>query len=85
MLKAAANKPVQIELKSGETYNGILSNIDGYMNLNLRDAILTSRDGENFFKLANIYVRGICIKYIRLRNEVIQQVAGKEYVPSKLL
>jgi len=32
-----------VELKNGETYNGHLVNCDGWMNINLRDVICTSR------------------------------------------
>ena len=35
-----------IELKSGETYNGHLVACDTWMNLHLREVILTSREGE---------------------------------------
>lgn len=32
-----------MELKNGETYNGVLINCDNYMNISLKDAILTSK------------------------------------------
>lgn len=32
-----------VELKNGETYNGILVNCDIWMNLSLRDVVCTSR------------------------------------------
>ena len=31
-----------VELKSGETYNGMLVNCDAWMNVNLKDVIVTS-------------------------------------------
>ena len=32
-----------VELKSGETYNGHLAQCDNYMNLTLRNVVLTSK------------------------------------------
>jgi small nuclear ribonucleoprotein (snRNP)-like protein len=34
-----------VELKSGETYNGHLVNIDSWMNIHLREVICTSKVG----------------------------------------
>lgn len=51
-----------VELKSGDTYNGHLVNIDSWMNLNLRDVVWTSREGDRFWKIAEIYVRGNTVK-----------------------
>ena len=36
-----------VELKNGETYNGILAGCDAWMNVHLREAISTSRDGAS--------------------------------------
>lgn len=32
-----------MELKNGDTYNGILDSCDSYMNINLKDVICTSK------------------------------------------
>lgn len=40
-----------VELKSGETYNGILSSADYYMNMKLTDVTITSASGDRFFKV----------------------------------
>jgi len=47
-----------VELKSGETYNGHLVDCDTFMNVTLRDVYLTSPDGEKFWKLKEVYIRG---------------------------
>ena len=47
-----------VELKSGETLNGMLVNCDTWMNLTLREVIQTSTDGDKFWRLPEIYVRG---------------------------
>ena len=43
LLKTAQNHPMLIELKNGETYNGMLIACDSWMNVHLRDAICTSK------------------------------------------
>jgi len=43
LLKTAQNHPMLIELKNGETYNGMLVACDSWMNVHLRDAICTSK------------------------------------------
>ena len=63
-----------VELKNGETYNGHLASCDTWMNLHLRDAICTSRDGDRFWKVAEVYIRGSTIKYMRIPDEVLDQV-----------
>jgi len=47
-----------VELKSGETLNGLLVNCDTWMNLTLKEVVQTSADGDKFMRLPEIYVRG---------------------------
>ena len=82
LLKMAYNQPMLVELKNGETYNGNLASCDTWMNLQLRgEVICTSKDGENFWKMPEVYIRGSMIKYLRLPDEVMdiakQQDTGK--------
>ncbi|VDK45040.1 unnamed protein product [Anisakis simplex] len=63
-----------VELKNGETYNGHLVSCDAWMNIHLRDAICTSRDGDRFLKMPEVYVRGSTIKYLRIPDDVVELV-----------
>ncbi|WLF81439.1 hypothetical protein PVL30_005236 [Lodderomyces elongisporus] len=78
LLTAAKNKPVLIELKSGETYNGNLTNLDSWMNLTLSDVIQTSANGDKFEKIPEIYIRGMHIKYLRIPDQVMDQVKEQQ-------
>ena len=71
LLRGAINHPVLVELKNGETYNGQLVNVDNWMNLNLKDVICTSKDGDRFWKMGECYIRGSAIKYMRVRGEFL--------------
>lgn len=47
-----------VELKNGETLNGHLVTCDNWMNLILREVVQTSPEGDKFFRLPEVYVRG---------------------------
>ncbi|XP_071951990.1 U6 snRNA-associated Sm-like protein LSm4 [Antedon mediterranea] len=81
LLRTAQNHPMLVELKNGETYNGHLVACDNWMNINLREVICTSRDGDRFWRMPECYIRGSTIKYLRIPDEVIDMV--KEEVISK--
>ncbi|XP_011206481.1 uncharacterized protein LOC105228366 [Bactrocera dorsalis] len=74
LLKTAQSHPMLVELKNGETYNGHLVSCDSWMNINLRDVICTSKDGDRFWRMPECYVRGSTIKYLRIPDEVIDMV-----------
>ena len=81
LLRTAQNHPMLVELKNGETYNGHLVCCDNWMNINLREVICTSRDGDKFWRMPECYIRGSTIKYLRIPDEVIDMV--KEDVISR--
>jgi U6 snRNA-associated Sm-like protein LSm4 len=83
-----------VELKSGETLNGLLVSCDTWMNLTLREVVQTSPDGDKFMRLPEIYVRGSTvsthlpsagslthtsqIKYLRVPDEIIDVVKEQQ-------
>ncbi|KAJ1653004.1 RNA processing protein [Dispira simplex] len=74
LMNTAKGHPIQVELKSGETYNGHLTQCDNFMNLTLREVIQTSADGERFWRLPECYIRGNTVKYIQMPPEVMDLV-----------
>ncbi|BFY99725.1 hypothetical protein BsWGS_02765 [Bradybaena similaris] len=83
LLRTAVNHPMLVELKNGETYNGHLVSCDNWMNINLREVICTSRDGDRFWKMPECYIRGSTIKYLRIPDEVIDMVKEEVIQKSK--
>ena len=79
LLRTAQSKACLIELKSGDTFNGILVSVDNWMNMCLKDCIKTSKAGDKFWKCNSIYIRGNQIKYIRLAEEVIDDPALEKH------
>eukprot|EP01056_Protomagalhaensia_sp_Gyna25_P001140 Protomagalhaensia_sp_Gyna_25__1139@NODE_1559_length_1731_cov_245_676123_g1266_i0_p2_GENE_NODE_1559_length_1731_cov_245_676123_g1266_i0NODE_1559_length_1731_cov_245_676123_g1266_i0_p2_ORF_typecomplete_len118_score20_57LSM/PF01423_22/1_9e15SMATX/PF14438_6/0_68FoP_duplication/PF13865_6/1_NODE_1559_length_1731_cov_245_676123_g1266_i064417 len=71
LLRAAANRPLLVELKNGETYSGTLVGNDGFMNLHMKTVVCTAKDGDKFWKMPVCYIRGSSIKYVRFSEDVI--------------
>ncbi|KIY53051.1 Sm-like ribonucleo protein, partial [Fistulina hepatica ATCC 64428] len=78
LLNAAQNKPMLIELKNGETFNGHLVNCDNFMNITLREVYQTNAEGDRFWKLKECYVRGSSIKYIRIPDNLLDTVKEEQ-------
>ncbi|XP_036332855.1 U6 snRNA-associated Sm-like protein LSm4 [Rhagoletis pomonella] len=72
-----------VELKNGETYNGHLVSCDSWMNINLRDVMCTSKDGDRFWRMPECYVRGSTIKYLRIPDEVIDMVKDDAHIKAR--
>ncbi|XP_045470954.1 U6 snRNA-associated Sm-like protein LSm4 [Harmonia axyridis] len=83
LLRTAQNHPMLVELKNGETYNGHLVSCDNWMNINLREVICTSRDGDKFWRMPECYIRGSTIKYLRIPDEVIDMVKEEAVVKNR--
>lgn len=56
-----------VELKNGETLNGHLVQCDNWMNLTLKEVVQTSPEGDRFFRLPEVYVRGNNVRLIQQR------------------
>ncbi|CDW56713.1 LSM domain containing protein [Trichuris trichiura] len=74
LLRTAQNHPMLVELKNGETYNGHLAGCDNWMNIHLRDVICTSKDGDRFWRMPEVFIRGATVKYMRIPEEVMELV-----------
>ena len=74
LLTTAQGQTVLVELKNGETYNGVLQNCDPYMNMNLQNVVCTSRDADKFWKMPHCYIRGNSIRYLCMQDEVLDAV-----------
>ncbi|KIJ98924.1 hypothetical protein K443DRAFT_680370 [Laccaria amethystina LaAM-08-1] len=78
LLNAAQNKPMLVELKNGETFNGHLVNCDNFMNITLREVYQTNPDGDRFWKLKECYIRGSTIKYLRVPDTLLDAVKDEQ-------
>ena len=62
-----------VETKNGESYDGILLGIDAYMNMSLRDVIVTASSGQMFSKHPKCYIRGNNVKAMQLQPDIIEK------------
>lgn len=60
-----------------------MKGVDGHMNIQLEDVVLTAKDGSRFFHLKEVFIRGNCLKYFRMADEVLQGLEGTQYVMPK--
>lgn len=59
MLFGLYRSPLQlVELKNGVTFNGHLVDCDHFMNVTLREVYQTSADGEKFWKMKEMFIKG---------------------------
>ncbi|KHJ33551.1 putative small nuclear ribonucleoprotein [Erysiphe necator] len=78
LLTAAQGFPMLVELKNGETLNGHLVSGDIWMNLTMKEVVQTSPDGDKFYRLAEVYVKGSNIKYLRVPDEIVDLVKEQQ-------
>uniref|UniRef100_A0A7E4WAH2 U6 snRNA-associated Sm-like protein LSm4 n=1 Tax=Panagrellus redivivus TaxID=6233 RepID=A0A7E4WAH2_PANRE len=74
LLRSTQNQQMLIELKNGDSYNGLLVACDSWMNVHLKDTIFTSKDGDKFVKIGEIFIRGPTIKLMHIPDEVMSAV-----------
>ncbi|KAJ5078183.1 u6 snRNA-associated sm-like protein lsm4 [Anaeramoeba ignava] len=79
ILRTTIGFPIQIQIKTGEAYNGKLSNCDNRMNLLLEEVICTSKDGDRFWKMKEVYIRGSALRDIRIQKEALEHISRRDY------
>ncbi|KAI9788039.1 MAG: hypothetical protein M1816_007251 [Peltula sp. TS41687] len=91
LLNAALGHPMLVELKNGETLNGHLASCDTYMNLILKEVVQTSPEGDKFYKMPEVYVRGnnVCeMQQVDQRRSIttkhLVEVVGEEIKPGAI-
>ena len=48
------------------------------MNINLKEVICTAPDGSRFWKIAEIYIKGNTVKYLRIPDSIIDKVKQEQ-------
>jgi len=71
-----------VELKNGETLNGHLTSCDTWMNLTLKEVVQTSPEGDRFFRLPEVYVRGNNVRS-QLSQRQLVLIAPTDQVPTR--
>lgn len=72
LMKTAENHYMMVELKNGQSVNGTLVEVDRFMNLSLQDAIVTSKDGDSFYRVPHIFIKGAALKHMQLVEGLLE-------------
>lgn len=48
------------------------------MNVSMKQVVRTSRDGDEFWNMPEVYVRGNTIKYVRIPDTVLDSLAEEK-------
>jgi hypothetical protein len=70
-----------VELKNGETYNGHMIACDNFMNITLRDVILTAPDGDKFYQMKEVYLKGNVVSGCGLFDWMAREYGGRHWEP----
>lgn len=73
-----------VELKNGETLNGHLVHCDTWMNLTLKEVVQTSSEGDRFWRIPEIYVRGSTVGVqTKSRGAAVHGLTSLDQVPPR--
>ncbi|CUI15571.1 small nuclear ribonucleoprotein, putative [Bodo saltans] len=75
ILLDAVGTQVYLELETGESYSGRLTNVEDNMNVQLQDATKTSRNGKSTSSLKSVYVRGSNVVLFQLPDALASSPA----------
>ena len=78
ILKGTKNKKIMVQIKNGDYINGILENVDFFMNLKIKDIIYNNKEGTNFFKAKEIFIRGSNISAINFEENLLEEIAKEK-------
>eukprot|EP00915_Cephaloidophora_sp_WS-2016_P012036 GHVH01017501.1.p1 GENE.GHVH01017501.1~~GHVH01017501.1.p1 ORF type:complete len:118 (+),score=18.20 GHVH01017501.1:81-434(+) len=78
LLKNSVDQNCLVELKTGETFTGTIKSVDGFMNMQLVDANKTNKSGDKFWSVNECYIRGNCVKYLRLVESTLKATEHSE-------
>ena len=74
LLKNSTNRKISVQIKNGDNINGILDNIDNFMNLKIKNITYSDKAGKNFFQAKEIYIRGNSISSINFEEDLLNTI-----------
>lgn len=80
ILKGSKNKKIMVQIKNGDFINGILENVDIFMNLKIKDIIYNTKEGTNFFKANEIFIRGNNISAINFEENLLEEIVKEKEI-----
>ncbi len=60
-----------VDTKNGDSYDGTLEGVDNYMNIKMKEVIVTNSEGV-FSKFPIAFIRGNSVKSIQLSEQILE-------------
>ncbi|XP_072018296.1 U7 snRNA-associated Sm-like protein LSm10 [Amphiura filiformis] len=69
LLQGIMNRVTTVELRNESTATGLIENVDGFMNIKMKDVTFVSSDGTKT-KMDEFFVQGPQIRYVQIPDDV---------------
>ena len=80
LLQGVTNRVTTVELRNETTATGQIVNVDGFMNIQMKDVKFVSRDGK-MTKMDEFFVQGQQIRYVQIPDDVDMMQIMKAQLP----
>lgn len=84
ILKGAKNKKVLVQIKNGDYINGILENVDAFMNLKITNFIYNNKEKDEFFKANEIFIRGNNISSLNFEENLLEEITKEKELEKQM-
>lgn len=84
ILKGAKNKKVLVQIKNGDYINGILENVDTFMNLKITNFIYNNKEKGEFFKANEIFIRGNNISSLNFEENLLEEIIKEKELEKQM-
>lgn len=73
-LKNTKGQKLMVQMKNGNYLNGVLENIDMFMNIKMKEITYTSKDGNSFYNASIAFIRGSQVASINFEEDLLDNL-----------
>ena len=84
ILKGAKNKKILVQTKNGDYINGVLENVDAFMNLKITNFISNNKENDQFFKADEIFIRGNNIASLNFEENLLEEITKEKELEKQI-
>jgi small nuclear ribonucleoprotein (snRNP)-like protein len=75
LLQVCEGHKTIVELRNESFAEGIISQVDGYMNVNMKDVHFTIKQGSNTLHLEELFIQAKQIRFVHIPDEISMREA----------
>lgn len=79
-IKNSKGKKIMVQMKNGNYLNGILENIDMFMNIKMKEITYTSKAGNSFYNATVAFIRGSQVASINFEEDLLDHINQKKSI-----